>query len=582
MNDTNLEKLLLVVEDDNRLRKQLALSLKKYGKVEAFESGIDAIKGFIPGKYHVAILDIKGVGVTDEEDGVDLAERIRSLDPSLQIIFYTGYPNERGGESEITGQTLPGTDYVTKGENISQLNAKVTAGMQATILTRKINTQINEKIKEYGSLDAIPEIIINKEDPLGVKHEQDQLLKLSRLSKIFSEIAGTPIPGRNYEKMRERLEQLRTLKDVVILTTGASNTGLVGPLFLQEVLSRVDSYYGAPIIRGNNGESVKRLPDILKPFHDQQRITVYNGDITRPLAGLKPADIEDLKHRNVVIVHSGASTDFSWPRWADTMLTNLGGTWNMLQLSNLIKPFMFYHVSTIYRVGTGDNLPDVIPSAISDGDYLYENPYGWSKNLAEQVVNLYAAGQNEDVSFVIARLDALLGDSVTGDSDRKTLYAVTEGVFRTKQIMDKYNLGNVLRIRTDVVNPEGTKNFMHIDKIVKTMMVPIFLQNDTPNRIFHLTNDHYDTWHDIMSAMCRTVGLQYVPVDTLDYADMNQGEKFLHKKVLPYFGTYLTSKDKHFDRTSTELYMTEPTKPIDFDFVFQSFLNNPRYVDIFK
>ena len=79
---------ILLAEDDESLRKFLAAALVKAGHaVTDFGDGGDAwecLQGFT---FDLLLTDI----VMPEMDGIELARRASELDPSLKIMFITGF-----------------------------------------------------------------------------------------------------------------------------------------------------------------------------------------------------------------------------------------------------------------------------------------------------------------------------------------------------------------------------------------------------------------------------------------------------------------------------------------------------------
>lgn len=79
---------LVVVDDEKDIADTLKMGLEKAGfDVDAFYSPLDALQKFQPGRYGMALLDIRMPGM----DGFTLYERMREVDPKLKVLFLTGF-----------------------------------------------------------------------------------------------------------------------------------------------------------------------------------------------------------------------------------------------------------------------------------------------------------------------------------------------------------------------------------------------------------------------------------------------------------------------------------------------------------
>ena len=87
MTDTKMAKIILA-EDDNDMRRFLVKALEKAGhQVTSFAEGASAFEEIKQATYDLLLTDI----VMPEMDGIELARRAAELDPSLKIMFITGF-----------------------------------------------------------------------------------------------------------------------------------------------------------------------------------------------------------------------------------------------------------------------------------------------------------------------------------------------------------------------------------------------------------------------------------------------------------------------------------------------------------
>jgi two-component system, cell cycle sensor histidine kinase and response regulator CckA len=88
---------ILVVDDDEAVRYAVCLALSGLGCVVDSVSGAgEALARFRPGRYRAVVTD---VGMP-RMNGLELARRLRALEPSLPIMIFSGEP---------TGELVEGT-----------------------------------------------------------------------------------------------------------------------------------------------------------------------------------------------------------------------------------------------------------------------------------------------------------------------------------------------------------------------------------------------------------------------------------------------------------------------------------------
>ena len=87
MKSTAVAKIILA-EDDNDMRRFLVKALEKAGhQVTAFSEGASAFEEIKQTTFDLLLTDI----VMPVMDGIELARRAAELDPSLKIMFITGF-----------------------------------------------------------------------------------------------------------------------------------------------------------------------------------------------------------------------------------------------------------------------------------------------------------------------------------------------------------------------------------------------------------------------------------------------------------------------------------------------------------
>ncbi|MGV8997193.1 MAG: cell cycle two-component system response regulator CpdR [Parvibaculaceae bacterium] len=79
---------ILLAEDDDSMRRFLAKALQNAGHdVESFGNGDEAHNKLKGDVFDILLTDI----VMPEMDGIELARRAAELDPTLKIMFITGF-----------------------------------------------------------------------------------------------------------------------------------------------------------------------------------------------------------------------------------------------------------------------------------------------------------------------------------------------------------------------------------------------------------------------------------------------------------------------------------------------------------
>ena len=87
MSMKNMAKIILA-EDDDDMRRFLVKALEKAGhQVTSFGEGASAFEEIKQTTFDLLLTDI----VMPEMDGIELARRASELDPSLKIMFITGF-----------------------------------------------------------------------------------------------------------------------------------------------------------------------------------------------------------------------------------------------------------------------------------------------------------------------------------------------------------------------------------------------------------------------------------------------------------------------------------------------------------
>ena len=121
-----MEKIA-VVEDNDAMRAQLCGFIAQYAQesghqldVTAFSDGAQLVEPYRPG-FDIIFLDIE----MPELGGMDAAERIRTVDPDVVLVFVTNM-----AQYAIRGYEVDALDFVLKPVNYYQFSTKLARALQ--------------------------------------------------------------------------------------------------------------------------------------------------------------------------------------------------------------------------------------------------------------------------------------------------------------------------------------------------------------------------------------------------------------------------------------------------------------------
>src|SRR5262249_20233185 len=134
---------LLVVEDDNELRRALSDLLKGSGhEVVGFADGTRALEAATSEPFDLAIIDWNLPGIS----GLDLVRRLRQQTRQLPILIVTGRDRLT---DKVTGLDSGADDYLVKPFQMPEFEARVRA------LLRRARSHLGEQVR-VGRLTLLP------------------------------------------------------------------------------------------------------------------------------------------------------------------------------------------------------------------------------------------------------------------------------------------------------------------------------------------------------------------------------------------------------------------------------------------
>ena len=111
-------KRILLAEDDNDMRQFLTRALKNAGyEVVSFDNGKSAYERLREEPFSLLLSDI----VMPEMDGIELAQKASAIDPSIRVMFITGF----AAVALQGGRTAPEAKLLSKPFHLKDLVMEV-------------------------------------------------------------------------------------------------------------------------------------------------------------------------------------------------------------------------------------------------------------------------------------------------------------------------------------------------------------------------------------------------------------------------------------------------------------------------
>ncbi len=192
----------------------------------------------------------------------------------------------------------------------------------------------------------------------------------------------------------------------IFLTGGTGNLGIE---LIKEILEKTN--FEIILLIHDKGKDLgkENLFEMLKLDNkDLERVTFFNGDVTKKDLGLSKEDYDELINNVGFFLHAAALTSFNLPL-EKIRKVNVEGTRNLLELvkkCNNVRKVVF--LSTVYVCGKRTGL--ILENERNHGAG-FVNTYEQSKYEAEAVIEEYW----DKLPISIYRISTLIGNSKTGE-----------------------------------------------------------------------------------------------------------------------------------------------------------------------
>ena len=175
-----MESVLLIVEDDDVLRKTLSEVFSKRGfKVFSVEKGGDAIKFVKTHKVDITLLDLR----LPDMNGLTVLKELHEEDADILVIVVTAYPEVK---TAISAMKAGAYDYINKPFELEELKILVDKALE----TRRLKSEVERLQYEKG--DQCQVEMIGVSPPfMKIRELIAKVAKVPRTSVLIQGETGT-------------------------------------------------------------------------------------------------------------------------------------------------------------------------------------------------------------------------------------------------------------------------------------------------------------------------------------------------------------------------------------------------------
>ncbi len=175
-----MEKIL-VIDDDQSIRKTLTSYLKKQGyevlSAENGTAGIEIVKSEPP---DLIITDIRMPGA----DGFEVLKNVKEIDPHIHVIIITAFDDMH---TTVKAMQQGAYDYIEKPLEIDKLKLTIQRALENKKLSDELNSFVSEKTEEY----ELENTLIGKTQQMKQVYKKIGQVSSSRVTVLIEGESGT-------------------------------------------------------------------------------------------------------------------------------------------------------------------------------------------------------------------------------------------------------------------------------------------------------------------------------------------------------------------------------------------------------
>jgi len=275
--------------------------------------------------------------------------------------------------------------------------------------------------------------------------------------------------------------------------------GFLGSELLPRVLARSTEAEAVCLVQDKFMAQARARVKALAKGHPRTRgrVTLVEGDITRPRLGLGPDDASALASRVVEIFHLAAVYDLSVERDL-AFRVNVKGTRHMLAFARRCPMLRrFHYVSTCYVAGRH---PGVFTEDMLEESQTFNNAYEETKYLAEVDVR---RAMRKGLPVTIYRPAVVVGDSTTGRTQKYDgPYFAMQWLLRQPRIAVMPVVGDTRRARFNAVPRD----------FVVSAIAYLAGRAESVGRAYHLADPHAPTVREMLRDIAQATHRTIIPV----------------------------------------------------------------------
>jgi DNA-binding NtrC family response regulator len=146
---TSVQPSILIVDDEQSVRKTLTVILKKLGNILSASNGDEALSILCASKIDLVLLDVR----LPDINGIDLLKKIKKIDPDIVAIMITAVPETK---TAVEAMKLNAYDYIIKPFDIDELKAKIRKSLQLKTIIDENKYLRSEFVEGYELIGESP------------------------------------------------------------------------------------------------------------------------------------------------------------------------------------------------------------------------------------------------------------------------------------------------------------------------------------------------------------------------------------------------------------------------------------------